>query len=65
MVIFIYHYGYECFWGEFVSMEKKCCINDDNSIEIPDVLMDELNWKKGDSLTIEINKNNDIILSRF
>jgi len=46
-------------------MEKICRIDNDNAIEIPDVFMDELNWKKGDMLNIEIDKNNVITLNKI
>jgi len=45
-------------------MEKKY-IDKENGIEIPNKLLTELNLKKGDLLKIEINKNKDIVLSKY
>jgi len=46
-------------------MEMKCCIGMDNAVEIPDMFMDDLNWKKGDKLNIKIDKNNVIVISKI
>lgn len=47
-------------------MEMKCCIDKNNGIEIPAILLNELNLKKGDMLNIELDKIYDtIILSQI